>query len=532
MSMKSSCKTPYISTILALLTLAPILVAQSVSDSKHVNPSAFPQIATIDPRFQSYNIEMVEVTGGRFWKPYSQSKGISTNSNQKGTGGLSDDLFQYRPPIDLSNSRIRNLALALSPAYVRVSGTWRNATYFHDSDSPAPTTPPSGFNGVLTRSEWKGVVEFSKAANAELMTSVATSAGTRDKKGVWNPKQAEQFFAYTKTVGGNIAATEFMNEPTLAIRGGGVPAGYSPADFAQDIEIFRTWLRRRSPKTVFLGPGGEGEGMGWKEVASMKRIPSEKLLQATGPAFDVYSYHFYNALSSRCSSLLGGGVSPEEALSPNFLNTPERVNAFYTGLRNRYMPNKPIWITETGEAACGGDRWASTFLDTFRYLNELGTLAKHGVQVVAHNTLAASDYGLLDENTFQPRPDYWAALLWHRLMGTTVLDAGSSPSPDVHLYAHCLPEKNGGVTLLAINAGKAAISIDGDSSAEEYVLSAADLETSAVSLNGKGLSLTADDSIPPLVGKRSAGKIILEPRTLTFLAFPGANNAACKLDVH
>ena len=83
-----------------------------------------------------------------------------------------------------------------------------------------------------------------------------------------------------------------------------------------------------------------------------------------------------------------------------------------------------MWLTETAGAACGGDPWASTFLDTFRYLDQLGRLAKAGVQMVAHNTLAASDYGLLDEKTLRPRPSYWAALLWRRLMGTTVLDAG------------------------------------------------------------------------------------------------------------
>ena len=37
-----------------------------------------------------------------------------------------------------------------------------------------------------------------------------------------------------------------------------------------------------------------------------------------------------------------------------------------------------------------------------------------------HNTLAASDYALLDDHTYAPRPNYWAALLWRRLMGTTV----------------------------------------------------------------------------------------------------------------
>jgi hypothetical protein len=28
------------------------------------------KIGTVDERFQSYNVEMVEVIGGRFWKPY------------------------------------------------------------------------------------------------------------------------------------------------------------------------------------------------------------------------------------------------------------------------------------------------------------------------------------------------------------------------------------------------------------------------------------------------------------------------------
>jgi hypothetical protein len=37
--------------------------------------------------------------------------------------------------------------------------------------------------------------------------------------------------------------------------------------------------------------------------------------------------------------------------------------------------------------------WANTFLDTFRYLDQLGRLARQDVRVVAHNTLVASDYG-------------------------------------------------------------------------------------------------------------------------------------------
>ena len=93
------------------------------------------------------------------------------------------------------------------------------------------------------------------------------------------------------------------------------------------------------------------------------------------------------------------------------------------------------------EAACGGNPWAVSFLDTFRYLDQLGRLAKAGVQVVMHNTLAASDYGLLDERTLEPRPNYWGALLWRQLMGTTVLDAGLPIRRGLHVYAHCQRDK-------------------------------------------------------------------------------------------
>jgi hypothetical protein len=533
MSIKARNKALVPSALLVMVLCSGQMRAQSIEKVKLPAPSSLPKIATVDRRFQSYNIEMAEVTGGRFWKPYSPGSGTGAKPNEKGVGiSLSGDTFQYRPPIDLTNRRLRNLAQVLGPAYVRVSGAWENTTYFHDSDSPAPAKPPSGFAGVLTRPQWKGVVEFAKAVDAQIMTSVATSGGTRDSEGGWTPKQAEQFFAYTKLIGGEIAAAQFMNEPTLALRSGGVPDGYSPAAYGRDNQVFHDWLRQASPKTTFVGPGGEGEGMGWKQPAMMQRIPSEELLRATGPGFDVYSYHFYNAISSRCSGFIGGGTSPEKALTSDFLDIPERVNTFYTGLRDRYVPGKPIWVTETGQAACGGDRWASTFIDTFRYLNELGTLAKHGVQVVFHNTLAASDYALLDENTFSPRPDYWAALLWHRLMGTTVLDAGQTADPQVRLYAHCSPDKDGAVTLLAINASDTAITLDSSTPGESYVLSAPELESKSISLNGRVLSLDAHDSIPRLVGKQANHDFKLLPRTIAFLAYRHAGNPACMADVH
>jgi hypothetical protein len=105
-----------------------------------LRPTNMPRIAAVDERFQSYNIEMVEVTGGRFWRPYGD--------------GPSSELYAYRQPIDLANARLRKLAAALAPAFVRVSGTWANTTYFPDTDA-APSEPPAGFASVLTRARWR-----------------------------------------------------------------------------------------------------------------------------------------------------------------------------------------------------------------------------------------------------------------------------------------------------------------------------------------------------------------------------------------
>src|SRR6185503_2994564 len=138
---------------------------------------------------------MLEVTGGKFWKPYGPSVAdvlMKPPAPTPGRGdvpaGMDPGLYEYRPPIDLSNARLRKLAAALAPSYVRVSGTWANNTYFHDSDTRAPSIAPKGFGGVLTRPQWKGVVDFSNAVDAKLVTSFATSPGTRDARGLWTPK--------------------------------------------------------------------------------------------------------------------------------------------------------------------------------------------------------------------------------------------------------------------------------------------------------------------------------------------------------
>ncbi len=121
------------------------------------------KLGTVDERYQSYNVEMVEVTGGRFWAPY---------------GGPAGEVYRERPPINLADEKLRNLAKHLAPAMMRVSGTWANNTYLA-AEGENLTAPPEGYKQTLTRDQWKGVVAFSKAVDAPIVTSFAVSAGTR-----------------------------------------------------------------------------------------------------------------------------------------------------------------------------------------------------------------------------------------------------------------------------------------------------------------------------------------------------------------
>ncbi len=518
--------------ILALITvaceLAPAIRAQNSTVA--LKPGAMPAIAHVDQRFQSYNIEMIEVTGGRFWAPY-KTGGDQPAEKQPGPAGMPASLYRYRPPADLDNPKLEKLAAALGPAYVRVSGTWANSTFFWNSDAPAPEKPPSGFNGVLTRKDWRVVVDFALAADARIVSSFAISPGVRDAGGVWTSAEAEKLLQYTKSIGGNIAAAEMFNEPTFAAMGG-APRGYDAEAYAQDFKAFRAYIKQADPRLLILGPGGVGEAGGFGQMPGMKLIRTEDILRDEGPGLDAFSYHYYGAVSQRCARLGAAalGMTPEKALSEDWLTLTLRDEAFYAALRDKYAPDKPIWLTETAETACGGDPWAADFIDTFRYLTQLGELAQKNVQVVMHNTLNASDYGLLDETTLDPRPNYWAAILWRRLMGTTVLDPGTAKQPNLYLFAQCLRGKRGGVAVLAINADREqAREIALPEGLIRYELTAPDLVGTAVLLNGAELKAGEDGSLPSMNGvAQGAGLEELKPASITFFAVSGAKNAACR----
>src|SRR2546430_13869189 len=108
---------------------------------------------------------------------------------------------------------------------------------------------------------------------------------------------------------------------------------------------------------LIVGPGSVGEGITLIPGPLLKM--ADLLAAHPRPVFDVFLYHSYAAASERCASL-GNGVAVTTvgaAFSDDWLARPDQINAFYEGLRDRFEPNRLVWITETADAACGGNPW-------------------------------------------------------------------------------------------------------------------------------------------------------------------------------
>lgn len=485
-----------------------------------IEPKKLVELHQMDPRFQSYNVEMTEVTGGTFWKAYTQAQ-IEGKEKYESTLDFAnmESMMQVYPPIDLTNKRLRTLAKALGPVYMRVSGSWASGTYY-DFDGTTNGTIPEGYTAVLTKEQWTGALDFAKAVDAKVLTSLANTEGAHNEDGSWNPEQAKLLWDYSREYGVPIEAAEFMNEPnTVGL--GGAPKGYTPADFGRDQDLFFRFIRENYPETILVGPSACGDNFGDSNadnvISFLKMLSTQELLDHCNEKPEAFSYHLYYGISER-GAAIGGHWDAEDALSEQYLSTPDMALDYYKKIRDEHAPNTPMWVTETGDAGCGGNTWGSTYLDTLRYVDQMGRFNKNTVGILFHNTLTASDYALLDSKTHEPRPNYWAAYLWANLVGTTVYDTNEEIREGVHLYAHSRKDgKEGYVYVLINNSKTEKTTIEIPSKAERYTLSATHLRSQEVLLNGELLKLEGECTIPtinPIV--EEAGVIEVEPATVTF----------------
>ena len=498
-----------------------------------LSPDKLKTLREVNPRLMSYNVEFAEVTGGTFWKAYTPEQVAGTEEfkvepSSEGIAAMYKDLMQVYQPIDLYNEKLRSLAKELGTAWVRVSGTWATKTYY-DFDGTTNGKVPEGYLNVLTKEQWIGVLDFVKAIDAKLMISVANCPGLHSADEPWNPSEAEKIFGLSKEYGVPIDGAEFANEPNM-LEETGFPKGYTAADYRRDQDLFFQWLRANYPECICIGPSSVGDGLnfggndsksGGIEQLVGKNCSTAELLEGTKEPLDVFSYHYYNGVSERLASVMPSGHwLAESANTEEYLDVALNCARTYVPIRDKYAPGTEMWVTESGDAGGGGDTWASTYLDVFRTLNELAGFATITDGVIFHNTLASSDYGFLAREVFDPRPNYFAVLLWNRLMGTTVYDTAEPVREGAHVFAHSRKDGKEGVVYLVINNSLTeTTTVELPKDAMRYTLAGenGNVRATVMTLNDKPLVLGANNTLPELTPvTQKAGSVELAPATCTF----------------
>jgi len=481
-----------------------------------IEAARLPYVRQTDERFQSYQIGFSHLTGGETWKAYDALP------KDRHAGDFAS-VREARAAKNLNTRRLINLTRALSPLYIRYSGTTANSVYFHNSDSPPPAKVPEGYTVMLTRQKWKDALRFAKTVNAKVLTSFTNSEGVRDANHAWTPKMAQEWLSYTRSIGGEIYAAELFNEPN-APEPPRLPKGFTAPEYARDYAAFNAFMKSTAPKIRIAGPGNAMLGIG----TELGTPPENFAAASPQPKWDIVSYHFYPALAQRCAPANSPfGMSADKALSEEFLARPDIQLSRFKALRDKYAPGAPIWLTETGGAACGGLVWQPTFLDMFRYADTHARLARGGLDAIFTHALISGSNGVIDEKTLEPNASYWSAVLWRKLMSRRLLDAGTNEA-GFHLYAHCLQGTRGGVALLALNMKDRADAIAFRGKAGLYALTSPELQGKTVLLNGKPLAIGKNDRLPAMKPRAVSGQVELAPYSVNYIALPQANNAACR----
>jgi heparanase 1 len=462
-------------------------------------------VAEVSDRFLSVAVDTAEVVGGKFWDPAGGQDPVPV------------------APYDFGRPRLRALAAALAPAYLRIGGTDADRTHIDLSAAPSPT-PPAGFEWVLTKAEWDGAVSFASDLGFQILFTIDAGAGPRTPDGAWHADDVTPLLQLAASRQDPVAAWELGNEVgaySLTLPGVNV----SPAQYGADLAAARAAVTG----ALLAGPASAY----WPKVGEViSFLPAA--LTAGGADLDVVSWHYYPQESRRCP-LAVRRAGLDVMMDPANLDDVRTWIAQVDAARASSAPGAQIWLDETGNAQCGGEPGVSdAFAGTFWWLDELGTVARAGVPVVVRQTLSGSDYGLIDDATLTPNPDYWASLLWRRLVGTRVLDVSVLAANDrVRAYAACAAG-GGGATLLAINLSAAetvrvrAPELDGSSS-ERYRVTASGLDAREVMLEGAPLALAADGSLPALAPAPGGGsaEVELPPQSWAFLVVHGAAPDAC-----
>lgn len=224
-------------------------------------------------------------------------------------------------------------------------------------------------------------------------------------------------------------------------------------------------------------------------------------VRSAGPMMDVITYHYYP------ESHHWPDASPEEMLTPAFMDRMHQYSDRIVALRDQYAPHAQVWLGETAAYwGSGLPNATNAFADILFYADKASYLAVSGHQGVFRQTLFGGNYGLIELGgtaaapTFVPNPSYYFLALWKQLVGDaalriTVTGGPATSTMPVRVYGYCA--KAGGVVYLLLNpssdAATVAVPASGNTRREWHLTSGdGALSSHTVRLNGASSVLSVD----------------------------------------
>jgi heparanase 1 len=454
---------------------------------------ALDPIARLSADYLSLTIDTSLVLGGHWW---GSSRGTSN--------GLA---LERVKPIDLRSPRLSAYARLLAPAMLRIGGTEADWVAYRVEKKggkrqrvPAhePDSKPSR-DLILKKKLWKRINAFAQDVGFGILFVVSAGPLDRDRSGSWMDSDARRLIEHTARKGYPVLAWELGNEVngypfTLGLRN-----RVSAARYVDDFGAFSRLVHELHPGSKAVGPASSV----WPVIGEPNPlIPALGKSDAMAPD-DIISWHYYPQQSSR-GTFANRRASERLLLAPRRLDSVKKLaRSIKAASRGRH-----VWMTESGHALYGGEKGLSdTYISSLWWLDELGLLARESVSRVFRQTLVGSDYGLLDQATFAPRPDYYASFLWKKLMGRVVFSQPRVEGRDgrVRAYCHSSGRKRGSVCLLLVSLrdSPSKIFLNGGI-IERYVVEPQDgLRSTHVRLNGVDLE---EDILFKWGGKRTEAK--------------------------
>ncbi|XP_053505449.1 heparanase [Ictalurus furcatus] len=455
---------------------------------------------------------------------------------------MAEEKFMYL----LGSPKLRTLAKALTPAFLRFGGTKQDfmkfkpqSEYYITKGYNRDSLPHSGpvcskfelpplledelkhdwaMQALLLRQEevrgkYKQVT-FSEYA-VDLLYSFVNCSGLelifglnallRTPENVWDSRNAELLLNYCEQRQYRMS-WELGNEPNsyekkAAIRVNGSQLG---EDFLH--------LRKILQKSELYSSSGL-YGPDTSQPREHRKDLLTGFLESGAEAIDACTWHHYY--------VNGRDASLEDFLDPKVLDMLAVKTDEVLKLVHFLSPGKKVWLGETSSAYGGGAVGLSdTFVAGFLWLDKLGLAAKLGLDVVMRQVLIGSGTYHLVDNNLDPLPDYWLSLLYKKLVGPEVLDIQVLTSSGrqarlLRVYLHCTNKESssyrkGAATLFALNLSKKQVVIKlpalvSNSTVEVFVLQSAEpgengLRSRSVRLNGDVLKMVDERTLPPLQG--------------------------------